>query len=260
MMAHEQTVIVTGATSGFGDAMARLYAKAGARVVAIGRNRKKLNELSLALGARCTSLECDVGDMGAVVASLATLPEELSQPTVLINNAGLSVGNTLVPNEDMADWNRMVDTNIRGVLNMTHAVLPGMVSRNYGDVVNISSIASTIAYPGGNVYGASKAFVRQFTLNLRADLLGKNVRAICIEPGTARTGFAAVRLGSEKAAEDFYNQPNLLEAQDVAEIAFFCTALPRRVNVNMLQVMAISQAFSFPAMAADMPLLEPDNS
>jgi len=248
-------VIITGATSGFGTAMARNYAAAGAKIVAIGRNQKKLIELQNEIGEKCACLDLDVADMDAIKISLDSLPAEFSKPTILINNAGLSVGNAIVPKQEINDWNRMVDTNIRGVLNMTHAVLPGMVERNFGDVINISSIASSIAYPGGNVYGASKAFVKQFTLNLRADLIGKNIRAICIEPGTARTGFASVRLGSEEAASNFYKQPNLLEAQDVADIALFCTSLPRRVNINMLEVMPISQSFSFPAMAVDMPIV-----
>lgn len=255
MVSRTSIVIITGATSGFGTAMARRYFSAGARIVAIGRDAERLGRLTSELGNQSIGLALDVADNDAVVAALATLPPDFAEPTVLINNAGLSLGNTRVPDESLADWNRMVDTNIRGVLNMTHAIVPGMVTRNYGDIINISSIAANLAYPSGNVYGATKAFVRHFTLNLRSDLLGRNVRAICLEPGTARTGFAAVRLGSDAAAQEFYNQPNLLEAEDIAEIAFFCTSLPRRVNVNTLEVMPISQAFAFPAFASEMPVL-----
>jgi len=152
-------------------------------------------------------------------------------------------------------WKATIDTNIGGTINFTRAVLPGMVKRDYGHIVNIGSIAGSWPYPTGNVYGATKAFLRQFTLNLRADLLGSNVRATCVEPGTSRTEFAAVRLGSANAAEKFYRQPNLLEADDIAEIVYFCTALPRRVNINTLEVMPISQAFAFPAFAMGMASL-----
>lgn len=257
MTRRTSIVIITGATSGFGAAMARRYAKSGARVIAIGRRRERLAALETELGRQCLGRAIDVADNAAVVAALSDLPSEFSEPTVLINNAGLALGNECVPNTSLADWERMVDTNIRGVLNMTHAVLPGMVARNYGDVINMSSIAGSLPYASGNVYGASKAFVRQFTRNLRSDLLGRNIRAICLEPGTARTDLAVVRLGLEQAAQDFYRYPNLLEAEDVAEIVHFCTSLPRRVNVNTLEVMPISQAFAFPAMAADMPVLGP---
>jgi 3-hydroxy acid dehydrogenase/malonic semialdehyde reductase len=260
MTRRTSIVIITGATSGFGAAMARRYAESGAKIIAIGRNRERLAALEAELGSQCLGVSLDVADSAAVAAALAALPPEFAEPTVLINNAGLSIGNARIPDASLANWERMVDTNIRGVLNMTHAILPGMVARNYGDVINLSSIAANLAYPAGNVYGASKAFVRQFTLNLRADLLGRNIRAICIEPGTARTGFAAVRLGSEQAATDFYNHPNLLEAEDVADIVYFCTSLPRRVNINTLEVMPISQAFAFPAMATDMPVLDPDDN
>ena len=255
MASRASIVIITGATSGFGAAMARRYAAVGAHIIAIGRDEQRLGRLTAKLGNQGIGLALDVADNDAVVAALATLPPAFAEPTVLINNAGLALGNARVPEESLADWNRMVDTNIRGVLNMTHAVVPGMVTRDFGDIVNISSIAAQHSYPSGNVYGATKAFVRQFTLNLRSDLLGRNIRAICLEPGTARTGFAAVRMGSDAAAEDFYNQPNLLEAEDIAEIAFFCTSLPRRVNVNTMEVMPISQASAFPTFATAMPAL-----
>lgn len=258
MARRSPVVIITGATSGFGAAMARTYAANGARVLAIGRHGERLAALTTELGERATGLALDVADATAVAFALAGLPPEFAEPTILVNNAGVSAGGARAPEAALTDWERVVDTNVRGVLNLTHAVLPGMVARNHGDIVNIGSIAADLAYPTGNVYGASKAFVRQFTRNLRADLLGKNVRAMCIEPGTARTGFAATRLGAE-AAREFYSQPNLLEAQDVADIVFFCTSLPRRVNVNMLEVMPISQAFAFPAMAADMPVLGADD-
>jgi 3-hydroxy acid dehydrogenase/malonic semialdehyde reductase len=240
--------------------MTRRYVEGGARIVAIGRDRQRLADCTRELGTLVTALTLDVADHAAVTAGLASLPPEFAQPTILINNAGVSLGNARVPDVSMADWQRMLDTNVRGVLNLTHAVLPGMIARNRGDVVNISSIAAHLPYPSGGVYGASKAFVSQFTRNLRADLLGKNIRVMCIEPGVVRTGFAAHRLGSREAAREFYRQPNLLEPQDIAEIVFFCTALPRRVNVNGLEVTPISQGFSSPAIASDMPELHAEGA
>lgn len=258
MTKHPPVVFITGATSGFGEAMARTYVGAGARVVVIARQPERLAALTNELGDLATGLALDVADAAAVCAALASLPPAFAEPTIVVNNAGVTSGGALAPDAELGDWERAVDTNIRGVLNMTHTVLPGLVERNHGDIVNIGSISAQLAYPTGSVYGASKAFVRQFTRNLRSDLLGKNVRAMCIEPGTARTGFASSRLGAE-AAREFYKQPNLLEAQDVADIVFFCTSLPRRVNVNLLEVMPISQAFAFPAMARDMPVLSPED-
>ncbi|HSV80356.1 MAG TPA: SDR family NAD(P)-dependent oxidoreductase [Ramlibacter sp.] len=249
-------VIITGATSGLGAAMTRCYVESGARVVAIGRDAQRLARVTRQLGPLVTPLTFDVADHAAVTASLASLPPEFAQPTILINNAGVSLGNARVPDVSMADWQRMLDTNVRGVLNLAHAVLPGMIARNHGDVVNIGSIAAHLPSPSGSVYGASKAFVSQFTRNLRADLLGKNIRVMCIEPGVVRTGFAAHRLGSQEAAREFYRQPNLLEPQDIAKIVFFCTALPRRVNVNGLEVTPISQGFSASTIAFDMPELQ----
>jgi len=149
----------------------------------------------------------------------------------------------------------MVEVNVGGVLNLTHALLPGMVARDFGDIFNIGSIAAQAAYPTGNVYGATKAFVRQFTQNLRADLLGRNVRATCIEPGTVRTEFAAVRTGSTEAATRFYDHPNLMEAEDVAEIVALCLRLPRRVNVNLLEAMPLGQAHGGPVFADGMAVV-----
>lgn len=241
--------MVSGATSGIGAAIARRLAAEGARVVALGRRQERLQALRAELGDGCHVAAVDVGDSEAVRATLAALPEAFADIDLLVNNAGTARGQHRAQEADRADWQAMVDVNIGGVINLTHALLPGMVARDFGDVINIGSIAAGAAYPTGNVYGATKAFVRQFTQNLRADLLGRNIRATCIEPGTVRTEFAAVRSGSAEAAARFYDHPDLMEADDVAGIVALCLALPRRVNVNLLEAMPLGQAHGGPVFA-----------
>lgn len=241
--------MVSGATSGIGGAIARRLAAEGARVVALGRRQERLQALRAELGDGCHVAAVDVGDSEAVRATLAALPAAFADIDLLVNNAGTARGQHRAQEADRADWQAMVDVNIGGVINLTHALLPGMVARDFGDVINIGSIAAGAAYPTGNVYGATKAFVRQFTQNLRADLLGRNIRATCIEPGTVRTEFAAVRSGSAEAAARFYDHPDLMEADDVAGIVALCLALPRRVNVNLLEAMPLGQAHGGPVFA-----------
>ncbi len=243
--------LVSGATSGIGAAIARRLVRDGARVVALGRRGDRLAALRDELGDACRIAAVDVGDAAAVGNVLA----DFADIDLLVNNAGTARGQHRAQEADRADWQAMVDANIGGVLNLTHALLPGMVARDFGDIINIGSIAAGAAYPTGNVYGATKAFVRQFTRNLRADLLGRNVRATCIEPGTVRTEFAAVRTGSAAAAAKFYDHPNLMEAEDVAEIVALCLALPRRVNVNLLEAMPLGQAHGGPVFADGMAVV-----
>lgn len=247
--------LVSGATSGIGAAIARRLVRDGARVVALGRRADRLAALRDELGDACHAAAVDVGDIAAVRAALDALPAGVAAIDLLVNNAGTARGQHRAQDADRADWQAMVDANIGGVLNLTHALLPGMVARDFGDIFNIGSIAAGAAYPTGNVYGATKAFVRQFTRNLRADLLGRNVRATCIEPGTVRTEFAAVRTGSAEAAAKFYDHPNLMEAEDVAEIVALCLALPRRINVNLLEAMPLGQAHGGPVFADGMAVV-----
>ncbi|TXL73493.1 SDR family NAD(P)-dependent oxidoreductase [Vineibacter terrae] len=259
-MANElsgRTVVVSGATSGIGAATARHLARDGARIVALGRRAKRLERLREELGPACHVMAVDVADGAALARMFAALPPAFATVDVLINNAGVALGNDKAQDADAAKWQAMVDTNIGGVLALTRLLLPGMVARDRGDIVNIGSVAGSWPYPTGNVYGATKAFIRQFTLNLRADLLGRNVRAICVEPGTVRTEFAAVRTGSSASADAFYGHPNLMYPEDVAEIVAFCLRLPRRVNINMVEAMPLGQAFSAPIFADDMAELEP---
>lgn len=252
-----RVAVVSGATSGIGEAIARRLVRDGAAVVALGRRRERLDRLQQELGpSHCLAAAADVGDPAQLAAALGELPAPFRNPDILVNNAGIALGDARAQEADREQWQRMVDTNIGGMLNLTHLLLPGMVERDLGDIVNIGSIAGRWPYPSGNVYGATKAFVRQFTLNLRADLLGRNVRAVCIEPGTVKTEFAAVRTASADAAARFYDHPNLMEPEDVAEIAGFCLALPRRVNINMIEAMPLGQAFGFPLFADGMRQLD----
>jgi len=234
------TILITGATSGFGAACARRFAAAGWRLILTGRRADRLEILRAELGDAITrTLAFDVRDGEAVAKELSDLEVD-----VLLNNAGLALGLEPAWEAGLDDWETMVDTNVKGVMYCTRAVLPGMVARNRGHVVNISSTAAHWPYPGGNVYGASKAFVEQFTRNLRADLLGTRVRATCIAPGMAETEFSNVRFkGDDARAGRVYAGAEPLRAEDIAEIVFFVTTLPGHINVNALEVMSIDQAW-----------------
>ncbi|MBX3453238.1 SDR family NAD(P)-dependent oxidoreductase [Ferrovibrio sp.] len=254
--ARHRIALVTGATSGIGAATAQKLVESGCRVILAGRRQDRLEALRSRIGDAAYILPLDVRDADAVQNAIAALPKEWHAIDLVVNSAGLAVGSAAVPKARLQDWRTIVETNINGMLNITHTVLPGMIERDFGDIINIGSIAANWPYPSGNVYGASKSFVKQFTLNLRADLQGSNIRATCIEPGTTETEFAAVRIGSQQGAQNFYNHPNLLKAEDVAEIIAFCVLLPRRVNINTLEVMPISQSFGFPPFADDMQVLD----
>lgn len=241
----ELTAFVSGVTSGFGKALARRYVHAGAKVVGTGRRTDRLEELKAELGDGFHALTLDVRDRSAVLKAVEDLPAGFADIDVVVNNAGLALGLEPAHEVDFQDWDTMVDTNIKGLLHCTHALLPGLVARDRGHVVNLSSIASSYPYPGGNVYGATKAFVTQFSLNLRADLLGKQVRVTSVEPGLAETEFSEVRFkgATDKAAKVYENvQP--MVAEDIAESIFWVTTLPRHLNINRIEMMPVIQAFS----------------
>ncbi|MET4676958.1 MULTISPECIES: SDR family NAD(P)-dependent oxidoreductase [unclassified Luteibacter] len=239
-------VLVTGATAGFGAAMARRFASTGHRVIAAGRRRDRLDALADELGReRVHPLQMDVRDRLAVDAALASLPAELASIDLLVNNAGLALGLEPAHAADPDDWETMVDTNVKGLMYVTRAILPGMVARRRGHVINIGSIAATYPYPGGNVYGATKAFVRQFSLNLRADLAGTGIRVTDIEPGLAGgSEFSVVRFGGDEArAAAVYDGTLPLTPDDVAEAVFWAATLPAHVNINAIELMPVSQSF-----------------
>ena len=236
-----KTALITGATSGFGAACARRFAKEGWRLILAGRRTERLEELRKDLGEAVTAvITLDVRDRQAVFSALQDLPDI----DLLLNNAGLALGLEPAWEVDPDDWETMVDTNIKGVMYCTRAVLPGMVKRNRGHIVNIGSTAGSWPYPGGNVYGATKAFVQQFSRNLRADLLGARVRVTNIEPGMAESEFSKVRFkGDDGRAGAVYKGTEPLRADDIAEVVFFAATLPPHVNVNTLEVMSIDQSW-----------------
>jgi 3-hydroxy acid dehydrogenase/malonic semialdehyde reductase len=241
-----RTVLVTGASSGFGVAVAERFVGAGDRVVALARRVDRLADLAEALGPRLHPVALDVRDRAAVARTIAELPAEFAAPDVLVNNAGLAAGLEPAQAADLDDWERMVDTNCKGLMYLTRAVLPGMVARGRGHVINLGSVAGSYPYPGGNVYGATKAFVHQFSLNLRADLHGTGVRVTCVEPGlSGGTEFSTVRFGGDvDRAAAVYADTAALDAHDVAEAVCWAADLPAHVNVNLIELMPVTQSFA----------------
>ncbi len=237
------TVLVTGATAGFGAAFARRFVRDGHRVIATGRRVERLDALAAELGALLLPAPLDVTDAAAVAEFLDALPEGWRAIDVLINNAGLALGLSPAWEAKLSDWDRMVATNVTGLIHMTHAVLPGMVARNFGVIINLGSVANYYPYPGGHVYGASKAFVKQFSLNLRADLVGRNIRVTDLEPGlVGGSEFSAVRFGDAEKAAKVYEGTTPLTPEDIAEAAAWVVSLPPHMNVNRMELMPTCQA------------------
>jgi 3-hydroxy acid dehydrogenase/malonic semialdehyde reductase len=241
-----KTIFITGASSGFGAACARMFATEDNRLILTARRIEPLLKLQeeLAAHAEVNIIPLDVRDREAVQGAIEGLPERFRAIDILINNAGLALGLEPAHEVNLDDWDTMVDTNIKGVMYCTRFVLPGMVTRNHGHIINISSTAGAWPYPGGNVYGGTKAFVTQFSRNLRCDLLGTRVRVTCIQPGMAETEFSAVRFkgDGEKAAE-VYQGTEPLTAEDIAETVRWVTSQPPHVNVNTLELMSIDQTW-----------------
>jgi 3-hydroxy acid dehydrogenase/malonic semialdehyde reductase len=239
------TILITGATAGFGAAAARRFAQDGAKLVLCGRRAERLAELKAELKVPVYSFTVDVRDGKAVAQAIAAIPAEFKAIDVLVNNAGLAQGLDPAYKANLDDWETMIDTNIKGVMYFTRAVLPGMVERKQGHIINLGSVAGTWPYPGGSVYGGTKAFVEQFSLNLRNDLGGSNVRVTNIEPGMCETEFSVVRFkGDKEAAAKVYAGMKPLSADDIAEQIHWVAALPAHVNINKLEIMPVAQSWA----------------
>ena len=246
------TVFVTGASSGFGAAVARRFAADGARVIVSARRLDRVKDLASELGPRVLPIALDVRDRPAVAAAVEAIPEEFKSVDVLVNNAGLALGLNPAQDADLDDWDQMIDTNCKGLVYCTRAILPGMVARRRGHVINLGSVAGTYPYPGGNVYGGTKAFVHQFSLNLRSDLHGTGVRVTCVEPGMADTEFSLVRFSGDRAeADNVYSGMRPMTADDVAESIHWAATMPQHVNVNTIELMATAQSFAAFQVARD---------
>ncbi|RJT21872.1 SDR family NAD(P)-dependent oxidoreductase [Chakrabartia godavariana] len=245
-------ILITGATSGIGRAAARRFAGAGWKVIATGRRQERLDELVAELGADGVhAAPFDMRDEAAIDAALDALPEGFRDIDVLINNAGLALGTATAQEADLAQWRQMIDTNITGLVTLTHRLLPRLIARK-GAILNISSVAATYPYKGGNAYGGTKAFVRQFSLGLRSDLHGTGVRVTSIEPGMAETEFTLVRTGGDQAASDaLYGGAQPMTGEDIAETLFWVATLPPHLNINALELMPVSQSFAGFQVARD---------
>jgi sulfoacetaldehyde reductase len=242
-----KVVFITGATSGFGRATARRFAQAGWALVLSGRRLDRLEALQQELGSQVPVhiATLDVRDSQAVQAMVDALPEGFRKITALINNAGLALAPQPAQDVALQDWHTMIDTNITGLVNVTHAVLPKLLETGKGaSIVNIGSVAGEWPYPGGHVYGASKAFVKQFSFNLRCDLIATGVRVTDIAPGMAETEFTLVRTKGNQAASDaMYSTTTPLSAEDIAEQIFYVCTLPDHININRLEIMPSRQAW-----------------
>jgi NADP-dependent 3-hydroxy acid dehydrogenase YdfG len=242
----EKSFFITGASTGFGAACARMLATDGNRLILIARRINPLLELQeeLSGNADVFILPLDVRERDSVQCAIENLPEHFREIDVLINNAGLALGLEPAHMADIDDWETMVDTNIKGLMYCTRFILPGMVSRNSGHIVNISSTAGAWPYPGGNVYGGTKAFVTQFSRNLRCDLHGTRVRVSCIQPGMAETEFSTVRFkGDSEKAAGVYQGTEALTANDIAATVRWIIDQPPHVNINTLELMSIDQTW-----------------
>ena len=238
--------MITGASAGFGKALAERLVANGHRVIGCARRLDKLNALADTLGEAFLPVVMDVSDTATIPQIIADLPDGFNQIDVLVNNAGLALGTEPAQNASLDDWMRMTDTNIKGLMALTHAVLPAMVARDSGYIINVGSIAGSWPYFGGNVYGATKAFVKQFSLNLRADLIGTQVRVTNLEPGNvAGTEFSNVRFhGDDDKAAKVYDGFKTMTGDDIGDILLWLIESPAHINVNRLEVMPVAQTYN----------------
>jgi serine 3-dehydrogenase len=236
--------MITGATAGFGAAAVRRFANAGWRVVATGRRADRLQKLIDEFGKeKVFTASFDMRKPDAIEAALAALPQSFRNIDLLINNAGLALGTAPAQKASLEQWNQMIETNVIGLVTITHRLLPTLIAQK-GAIINISSVAASYPYSGGNVYGGTKAFVTQFSLGLRSDLHGTGVRVTSIEPGMTETEFTLVRTGGNQAASDnVYKGANPMKAEDIADTLFWVATLPPHMNINRLELMPVSQSF-----------------
>lgn len=248
-----KVAFVTGATSGFGEAIARRLVKEGFRVVACGRRSDRLESLAESLPQDTLwPIALDIRDHTAIKQAVENLPENFTPIDVLVNNAGLALGLEPSQEANLDEWEKMIDTNIKGLLFVTRMILPEMVKRDVGHIVNLGSVAASWPYPGGNCYGGTKAFVQQFSRNLRADLLGTQIRVTNIEPGMAETEFSLIRFnGDRDKANAVYKGTQPLKAEDIAETVHWVTQLPLHMNVNNIELMSTYQAWGPLAVSRD---------
>ncbi len=249
-----KTAIITGATSGFGQACAYKFAQDGYKLVIVGRRKERLDALTSELSktTQVHPIVLDVRERQNVFDAFYNLPSEFNQPDILINNAGLALGLEPAHQANLDDWENMIDTNCKGLMYCTRALLPGMVERKCGHIINVGSMAGNWPYPGGNCYGASKAFVQQFSRNLRSDVHGTGVKITNIEPGFAKTEFSLVRFkGDEGRSETLYEGAEHLSPEDIADIILWTANTPNHVNINTLEVMPTNQSWSALAIHKD---------
>ena len=241
----DKTILVTGATSGFGAATVERFLRDGWRVIATGRRADRLQRLLDAhSGERLHTAAFDIRDADAMQAALDAIPQAFRGIDVLVNNAGLALGTAPAQRASLEQWRQMIDTNVTALATLTHKLLPTLIERR-GVIVNLSSIAGSYPYPGGNVYGGTKAFVTQFSLGLRSDLHGTGVRVTSIEPGMAETEFTLVRTGGDRAASDtLYAGARPMTAEDIADQIHYVATLPPHLNVNRLEIMPVTQSFA----------------
>lgn len=238
-----QTIMITGASGGFGQAFARIFADMGARLVLCGRNEAKLTALAASLPVPCYISCFDMRDRQAIEAAVTALPPDFAEIDLLVNNAGLALGQSAAQQAELDDWMEMIDANCKGLVVLTRLLLPGMITRGRGHIINIGSIAGNYAYPGGHVYCASKAFVKHFSLALRADLYQTPVRVTNIEPGMVETDFSLVRFKGDSAkAAAVYANTTPLTADDVAQAVAWAATQPLHCNINSIELMPVTQA------------------
>ncbi|BFM47952.1 SDR family NAD(P)-dependent oxidoreductase [Marinomonas sp. THO17] len=243
-----KTAVITGATSGFGLAAAKLFAQSGWNLILTGRRSDRLKQIKddLSNQTKVLTLILDVCDNQQIIAAFQSLPADFQSIDLLINNAGLALGTEAAQESDLKQWHTMIDTNIKGLTSVTHALLPRLIaSGNAASIINIGSIAGRWPYPGGNVYCGTKAFVEQFSLALRCDLAGTGVRVTCLAPGLSESEFTLVRTGGDKQAYDaLYKGANAIQPEDIAETLLWIAQLPAHLNINQLEIMPVSQSWS----------------